>query len=205
MRGADGRCGTLLGLADGTMGYASFNSISSPGAANPPWQWRGGGACNNTVGGAYCWYNFGVDGTGSWNDPAYWPVSSNSGMLLLYPHSEFNSRIAGLPGTDAPYRYNPYLQSPPNYYGPQPLFGSIGGPNTVGQGSVGTWTAVPTYGTAPYTYQWSGKFTGNGQSVSGTVDQSGDLFLDIFDAVGQQVSVSIYINYTGCPGSEITC
>ena len=48
-------------------------------------------------------------------------------------------------------------------------------------------------------------FTGTDQSISGTVYQSGDLFLDIYDAAGQHVSVSIYVTDSGCPGTLVVC
>ena len=65
--------------------------------------------------------------------------------------------------------------------------------------------AAPRYGTAPFSYQWSGIFTGTGESITGTVYQSGDLFLDIYDAAGQHVSASIYVTDTGCPGTLLVC
>ena len=119
-------------------------------------------------------------------------------------HSQLEAD-AGLPGLDAPAQYNPYLSSPPNYYGSQPIVASLLGPNQVSDASTNTWNATASYGTPPYSYQWSGMFSGTSASISGTVYQSGDLFLDIYDAAGQHFSASIYITDNGCSGGLLIC
>lgn len=67
----------------------------------------------------------------------------------------------------------------------------------------GSWNAGVTGGTPPYTYQWSGEFTGSSSSVSGTVTESGELYLDVWDAAGVHVAVSTYLTY--CSGGMISC
>lgn len=166
---------------------------------------RHGGGCQQHIGGAYCWYSFGVDGTSNYNDPTHWPVSPTYGRLLTDPAAEFGMRFSNLPQLDQPYRYNPYVPSPPNYDGPPPLSASISGPSVLASGEQGTWTAVAKFGVPPYTYQWSGALTGSGQSVSGYLSSSDDLFLDVWDSAGQHAVSQMYIYYTGCPGTAISC
>lgn len=197
--------GTTLTGWGGFAGKETFYSLIDPGQANPPWQWQGGGGCQQHIGGAYCWYSFGVDGTSNYNDPTHWPVSPTYGRLLTDPAAEFGMRFSNLPQLDQPYRYNPYVPSPPNYDGPPPLSASISGPSVLASGEQGTWTAVAKFGVPPYTYQWSGALTGSGQSVSGYLSSSDDLFLDVWDSAGQHAVSQMYIYYTGCPGTAISC
>lgn len=113
-------------------------------------------------------------------------------------------RFSNLPPSP-PYRYNPYLQSPPNYYGVQPFSGSFYGPTVSDGTTASTYVAQPQWGVAPYTHQWSGVLSGTGSTVSGVVYVEGDLFLDMWDAAGQHVALSQYITINSCPNNEIVC
>lgn len=196
--------GAQLFGPNGFSGYSAYHSLVNPGEANPMWQWQGGYACQTFVGMNFCWYSFGVDGTGSFNYTAHWPVSPSYGRLLTAPADEAGMRFTFLPELSEPMRYNPYRDFPPNYYTPPPLSVGISGPSYVGQGT-NTWTAVPSNGVAPFTYQWSGLVSGTGASVSSAINGSGDILLDVWDAAGHHASVSLYVTYSGCPAGQITC
>jgi hypothetical protein len=83
------------------------------------------------------------------------------------------------------------------------LAASISGPNLVNTDWYSTWSAGVSGGTPPYTYSWSGLFSGSGSSISGTTSTGGDLVLDIFDAAGGHVSTTMTVNSTGCSGPTI--
>lgn len=88
------------------------------------------------------------------------------------------------------------------------LAASVSGLDQVNEGSSSTWTAEATGGTPPYSYSWSGLLSGSGSSISGTLWSSGDLYLQVTDAAGTQVTAAKYITVTsgsGCPGSQIIC
>jgi hypothetical protein len=202
--------GPSLSLAGGNTGLTWFQQMEfSDDHANPMWQWRGGEGCRTSsswIGSiTFCWYGFGDDGTASYDTPAHWPVSTSPGAFLTNPQQDATLRFTNLPEIWNPMRYNPYVSAPPNYYGPQPFSGYISGPQNVsGEYSPNTWTAGPQYGVAPYTYQWSGALSGTGPSISGVI-QNDYLYLDMWDAAGQHVATSIYVQSTGCPGSQIVC
>jgi hypothetical protein len=54
----------------------------------------------------------------------------------------------------------------------------------------GTWTAhiYPGHSVGPYTYEWSGAFTGTGTSVTGSLEYNDVLYLTVRDANGWEVS-----------------
>lgn len=198
--------GTAVNLVNGGAAWDAYHSYIDPNQANPPWQWQGGGGCQNHIGGAYCWYSFGVDGTASYNEPTHWPVSPSYGRLLTDPAAEMGMRFTSLPDLGEPYRYNPYVTSPPNYYasGP-PLSVGISGPNTVPPRSSEEWTALPTGGTAPYSYQWSGALSGTSQTVRGVVASSQPLYLDVWDSAGAHIFTSIYVTVDQCLDPKNPC
>jgi hypothetical protein len=49
--------------------------------------------------------------------PINWPTESGSqiGQVMSDPAGEAMLRFASLSGLDDPYRYNPYIPSPPTY------------------------------------------------------------------------------------------
>lgn len=75
-----------------------------------------------------------------------------------------------------------------------PLAATISGPNPVKSGYYQTYSANTAGGTTPYRYQWSGLLSGTGSSVRAMMTTSGTLKLDVWDAAGQHVSTSIYID-----------
>src|SRR5579884_3513501 len=80
----------------------------------------------------------------------------------------------------------------------------ISGPTGVPSGDSGTWFAsVGAQGTAPYTYSWSGLFSGTASSVSGSPMASGYLYLQINDSAGHSANASWYV--TVCDPSQLTC
>jgi hypothetical protein len=65
------------------------------------------------------------------------------------------------------------------------------------------WFASATGGVGPYTYQWSGVLSGSGQSISGSIGQSGSLMLTVTDSNQNTDSESWWIsvsqNNPECP------
>ena len=55
---------------------------------------------------------------------------------------------------------------------------------------------------APNTYQWSGLGSGSDASTQVTMNAPGDLFLDVWDANGQHVALSTYVNMS-CSGGFV--
>jgi hypothetical protein len=115
-------------------------------------------------------------------------------------------RFTSLPNLNEPYRYNPYVTSPPKYYASGPALSvSIDGPNTVAPTSAEEWTALPAGGTPPYTYQWSGALSGSAQMVGGVVSTSQPLYLDVWDGAGAHIMTSIYIEVDSCLDPHNPC
>jgi len=56
-----------------------------------------------------------------------------------------------------------------------------------------TWQAGASGGAPPYTYQWSGALSGNGEFVSGALYADDILYLDVWDSHGAHVAVSTSI------------
>ena len=197
--------GNLIVLSHSIQAYDAFYSFADPNQANPPYAWQGGAGCHDARGDFQCWYSFGVDGTTSFQDPTHWPVSARPGDFLIDPANDFSLRFSGLPASP-PYRYNPYVPSPPNYYGAQPIIVTIYGPDTTDGTTPSSYSATAQWGVAPYTYQWSGALPGTGSTVSGVIPAGGgDLFLDVWDAAGQHVSVAKFISGPPCPPSPPRC
>lgn len=199
--------GTSLQLSGGATAQQFFKQATfSNNHANPLWFWRGGDGCQQHFGIWGCWYGFDVDGYWySFNPPRHWPTSATPGAFLTDPTGDAILRFVGLPGIDYPMRYNPYIVAKPNYYGPQPFDGYIVGPQTANtNGGTQYWSAAPRFGVAPYTYLWSGAVSGTTAYASGIVENQ-YIYLDMWDAVGQHVSTSIYVQWTGCPPEVETC
>ena len=89
--------------------------------------------------------------------------------------------------------YNPYVTdgSPPP---PAELSVNMTGPDGGTQDLQYTWTAQVAGGTPPYTYQWGGVMgSGTGSVFTRTLQASGDLYLDVWDAAGTHIAVSRWI------------
>ena len=79
----------------------------------------------------------------------------------------------------------------------------ISGYDAVNTDWYSTWTAHVSGGTPPYTYAWSGLFSGSGSTISGTTSTDGDLILDVHDASGAHVTDTKHISSTGCSGRNL--
>jgi hypothetical protein len=88
---------------------------------------------------------------------------------------------------------------------PPPYGATIDGVESFSVGDFGSWTADVHGGTPPYTYSWTGLFTGSGSSISGTMTQSGNLNLDVWDSTGLHTSTSAFIFVNQCPNNQISC
>jgi len=89
---------------------------------------------------------------------------------------------------------------------PPPFTFYITGPTVVGPNnySCSSWSAVASGGSSPYSFTWSGLFTGNEITVSGTVPQSGgDLEVYVIDSAGAHGIGSIHITYD--PNNQDYC
>lgn len=75
-----------------------------------------------------------------------------------------------------------------------PLAASILGPDEVPDGEPCTWEALVSGGYTPYSYEWTGAFSGSGSSVSGTVSASTWLALVVTDSAWQYDSDTIDIS-----------
>jgi hypothetical protein len=73
-----------------------------------------------------------------------------------------------------------------------PLSVSIDGPAEVNQGALCEWSAVVDGGSGPTTYAWSGVLSGSTPSVSGTLQQSGWLYLSVTRGAEQE-SDQLYV------------
>jgi hypothetical protein len=124
--------------------------------------------------------------------------------LLGGAAAELAARFPFLPDRSQPVRFNPYIANPPDYNVPS-LAVSIDGPTMVTEGQTNTWSALVTGGTGPYTYQWSGGLSGNGQSVAGSLSEN-DVYLDVWDSAGHHAAVSIFVSIVqDCPDNQISC
>jgi hypothetical protein len=190
--------GPHLVFNGGYAGYADFYSTTDVNQSNPPWQWNGSYTCPFQE----CWYRFSEDGTFQSEDQISFPISS-SGSFLVTPYSEVGLRFTGLPQLDAPVRYNPYTTIQPDYFANNQLSVSIDGPSMIPAGLSYTWTAGVSGGTPPYTYQWSGPLPGTSSSISGSLQSSDVLYLDVYDSAGGHVAVSYPV--TVCQDGQISC
>lgn len=85
------------------------------------------------------------------------------------------------------------------------LTASISGPSSVKPGAFCTWFAIVGGGRTPYTYQWSGKLSGSGSQVSGSLSSSGTLYLDVTSGDGQSAGDQLWITVssTGDPCEQL--
>ncbi len=75
-----------------------------------------------------------------------------------------------------------------------PLSASITQLDIVPEDTWCEWDAIVSGGTLPYTYEWSGLFTGTGESVGGVVpEEGGTLYLTVTDADDDESSDQIFI------------
>jgi hypothetical protein len=51
--------------------------------------------------------------------------------------------------------------------------------------------------------QWSGALAGSATTVSGSLDSSNYLFLDVWDAASHHIAISIFV--TVCQDGQISC
>jgi len=192
-----------LDLGYGVTAQDIFEPLDYYGSvANPPWAWRGGpGDPSYFFGNGGYWYNFAEDGTSNAHfSPGQWseiPV----GSLLMNPSAAARS-LWQMPGNfyeDEIFNaYRDVIPPPPHMFS-----ADISGPEVLNVGSQGTWYAVVSYGTPPYTYQWSGLAYGTDQSVSGAVYNDGDIYLDVWDATGAHLAISKHVTSTGCSGGNL--
>lgn len=70
---------------------------------------------------------------------------------------------------------------------------TITGPSTAGDATACTWYASGTFGTAPYSYQWSGVASGTGSELTSLINADGNLNLQITDALGRTSTTTRYI------------
>ena len=72
---------------------------------------------------------------------------------------------------------------------------TVSGPQTRGTGEEGQWTANPSGGTGPYTYEWGGDVFGEDQTLNWTwYDEAPHLVgVTVTDANGLQGSISFYV------------
>lgn len=191
---------TLFGYDETQYLRPSVYDGQSSNGADAPWNWPGGPGSGAT--GRY-WYTFGEDATGQNESVQNWYKEvSQKGGLILSPAQLTQRRLPYLPDMGQPLRYDPYLISPPDYNTPPPppIVVAIQGPTTVTVGGTGTWTASVSGGAGgPYQYVWSGIASGTSVSVSGIVNNSDTLYLDVTDSAGKRAFVSLYVQATTCP------
>jgi hypothetical protein len=82
---------------------------------------------------------------------------------------------------------------------------SISGPGSVNYQWTRTWSVTPYGATPPYRYQWSGKLSGTSSFVTGNIETSGYLYVDIWDAAGLYVRKSLYVTVTTSCGGRVAC
>jgi hypothetical protein len=88
-------------------------------------------------------------------------------------------------------------------FDPGPPAATVIGPTEVPPGVQCTWGASVTAGVPPFSYAWSGLFSGSGQSTGGSVGSGGDLNLEVTDGLGRQALADITIVIEGDPGPLI--
>ena len=171
--------------------------------AHPPWAWRGGpGEAHSFLGIGGHWYSFGQDGTGEGEGHgAPWPtflpgellVAPQNAAYRFFPHY-------GYSGFNEPVVFSAFYSANPPPPPPQELTVSISGPNVVWTGHSASWSAVVSYGTPPYTYQWSGDYMGSStqSTFSGNVFYPFTLYLDVWDAVGAHVAMTKDVDTSDC-------
>jgi hypothetical protein len=112
------------------------------------------------------------------------------------------------PGSGHPYNGYAYLDF--NYgdrdsvctSSPPPMMSvTISGPNEVQSTASCTWAAYPSGGSGGYTYSWAGVLTGSSAQVSGSVSQSGWLYVDVVSGDDQRAGEELYVTVSPS-GSE---
>jgi len=73
---------------------------------------------------------------------------------------------------------------------------SVTGPSSIGEDLLCTWTASVTSGIGPFTYEWTGLLTGTASNVSGVLNSSGWLYLEVEDFMGRVDTYSHYVSVT---------
>lgn len=195
--------GTVLNLGYGLSALNIFQDFDTYGSgANPPWAWLGGpGDASYFVGNGGYWYSFAEDGTSNAHySPGQWSAIPVGSLLMNPPDAA--RRLWNWPGSFYDDEiFNAYRAVIPP--APHIFAADISGPDVLNTGSQGTWNAVVSYGTAPYTYQWSGIASGSESSVTTQLYSDGDLYLDVWDATGAHLAVSKHITSTGCSGGNL--
>jgi len=214
LRGVQGSIfyGTSLPL--GFTDLAGLDNFNAPAGtsdfANSPWQWLGGpGDAGGPPGNNGYWYSFAMDGTSTVHvEPGQWSRLGGYGEIVVNPSEAAWEEFQNYSGPQGDARAS-FLNKPVRFNayrgiadGVVPLNVSIDGPGILDQNSTGVYAAVVNAGTPPYTYQWSGLVSGSDASTQVTMNAPGDLFLDVWDANGQHVALSTYVNMS-CSGGFV--
>jgi hypothetical protein len=80
---------------------------------------------------------------------------------------------------------------------PGPPVVDIFGPTEVAPGQYCSWTAQVVNGVPPFSYQWSGIFTGSGSSVAGFAGSGGNLNVQVTDRFGRVTADAIVVVVAG--------
>jgi len=82
----------------------------------------------------------------------------------------------------------------------------ISGPSAVPAGALCSWTAEAKGGRGPFTYQWHGQLSGSGPAISGSLWQSGDLNVTIYDTtLGLYAGIGLWIDVDGSGPPQDDC
>jgi hypothetical protein len=87
-------------------------------------------------------------------------------------------------------------------YDPGPPTVTIYGPSEVQAGAICRWEAWPGAGIPPYTYQWSGPFSGNAAVVEGSLQSSAWLQVVITDFLGRTGHDTYFVDVEGVSDGE---
>lgn len=88
---------------------------------------------------------------------------------------------------------------------PAPVEVTNSGPDVLPQGTFCTWYALTKAGYPPITLQWSGLLSGSSSSVSGQLYDSGYLWVDAWDGLGNHVNTYKLITVDPSLPPTITC
>ena len=75
-----------------------------------------------------------------------------------------------------------------------PLRVSISGPSILSVGEIGTWTAMPSKGKPPYTYDWDYQLVCSGEAASGSGVQPSDIPCDAWQDGGARATLSLRVS-----------
>ena len=82
----------------------------------------------------------------------------------------------------------------------------ISGPSAVPAGALCQWTAEAKGGRGPFTYQWHGLLSGSGPAISGSLWQTGDLNVTIYDtSLGLYAGIGLWIDVDGSGPPQDDC